>query len=159
MTTIVGELAGGLRVARAQAQHVPAIVGLLTDDHLGSGRERPADDPAYAEAFRRIDADPHQLLVVVLDASDEVVGTLQLSFIAGLSRGGALRSQIESVRVASSQRGSGLGTRLFEWAINHSRSQGAALVQLTTDKTRPEAKAFYERLGFVASHEGMKLAL
>ncbi|KNX39559.1 hypothetical protein VV01_17365 [Luteipulveratus halotolerans] len=152
-------MTGGRRVARAEAQHVPAIVGLLADDHLGSGRERAGDDPAYASAFERIDADPHQLLVVVLDPDDEVVGTLQLSFIAGLSRGGALRSQIESVRVASSQRGSGLGTTLFEWAIEYSRSHGAALVQLTTDKSRPEAKAFYERLGFVASHEGMKLAL
>ncbi|AKU18629.1 GNAT family acetyltransferase [Luteipulveratus mongoliensis] len=151
-------MTGGVRVARARAEQVPAIVGLLADDHLGSGRERSGDDPAYASAFARIDADPNQLLAVVLDG-DDVVGTLQLSFIPGLSRGGVLRAQIESVRVAASQRGSGLGTRLFEWAIDYSRERGAGLVQLTTDKSRPEAKAFYERLGFTASHDGMKLAL
>lgn len=159
MNEVIAELYVGARVVRAERAHVPQIVGLLSDDHLGSGRERGGDDPAYGIAFERIDADPNQLLVVVLDTKDTVIGTLQLSFLAGLSRGGALRSQIESVRVASSERGSGLGTKLFEWAIDYSRRQGAGLVQLTTDKSRAQAKEFYERLGFVASHEGMKLSL
>lgn len=159
MTDVLEELHGGYVVARATAGQVPQIVGLLADDKLGAGRERPADDPAYADAFRAIDADPNQLLVAVLDADRQVVGTLQLTFVPGLSRGGALRAQIESVRVASSERGSGLGTKVFEWAIGYSRDHGARLLQLTSDKSRSSAIAFYERLGFVASHEGMKLAL
>ncbi len=153
------EVSSGLRVVRARAEHVPSIVGLLADDKLGAGRELAGDDPAYAAAFAQIDADPNQVLVVVLDRADAVVGTLQLSFLPGLSRGGVLRAQIESVRVASAARGTGLGTTIFEWAIEFARARGAGLVQLTTDKSRPEAKTFYERLGFVASHEGMKLAL
>ncbi|MDF8265960.1 GNAT family N-acetyltransferase [Luteipulveratus flavus] len=158
MSEVVGELRDGQQVVRAEVSHLPAIVDLLTDDHLGSARERPADDPAYAAAFEAIAADPNQLLAVVL-ADETVVGTLQLTFIPGLSRGGALRAQIEGVRVAASQRGSGLGSAAFEWAIEYARERGAALVQLTTDKSRPQAKTFYERLGFVASHEGMKLPL
>lgn len=159
MTDVLEELHGGYIVARATADRVSAIVGLLADDGLGAGRERPIDDPVYTDAFRAIGADPNQLLVVVLDDSDRVVGTLQLTFIPGLSRGGALRAQIESVRVASTERGSGLGSALFEWAIGYSRDRGARLLQLTSDKSRSSAIAFYERLGFVASHEGMKLAL
>ena len=87
------------------------------------------------------------------------MGCLQLTFIPGLSRLGMWRGQIESVRVAADQRGSGLGRRLFEWAIAECRARGCGLVQLTTDKSRPDAKRFYESLGFEASHEGMKLSL
>jgi len=46
---------------------------------------------------------------------------------------------------------------LFKWAINRSKEKGAHLLQLTTDKKRPEALKFYEKLGFTASHDGMKL--
>lgn len=155
----MAELEGDLRVVRAEREHVSAIVALLADDRLGSAREGATDDPAYTAAFERIDADPNQLLVVVLDEQDDVVGTLQMSLLPGLSRRGMLRSQIEAVRVGAGRRGTGLGTDLFAWAIEHSRGCGAGLVQLTTDKSRPQAKAFYERLGFTATHDGMKLAL
>ncbi len=33
------------------------------------------------------------------------------------------------------------------------------MVQLTTDKRRPDALRFYETVGFVATHEGLKLPL
>lgn len=144
-----------LRIRRATAADVPAIVALLADDPLGAGRESPGD-PAYATAFAEIDADPHQFLAVA-DAGGSVVGTLQLTFIPGLSRRGATRALIEAVRVRSDHRGSGLGRRLAEWAIDTARARGAALVQLTTDASRADAHRFYERLGFVASHVGMKL--
>ena len=88
-----------------------------------------------------------------------MVGTLQLTVLPSLSRGGALRSQVEAVRVAGSQRGKGLGEALLLWAVEESRARGCSLVQLTTDKQRTDAHRFYERLGFVASHEGMKLLL
>jgi GNAT superfamily N-acetyltransferase len=48
---------------------------------------------------------------------------------------------------------------MMQWAIHHARERGCSLIQLTTDKSRHAAHRFYERLGFVASHEGMKLTL
>jgi GNAT superfamily N-acetyltransferase len=144
-------------IRRATAGDLDAVVALLADDELGRTREKPGD-PCYAEAFAAIERDPNQFLAVIEDGG-EVVGCLQLSFIPGLSRRGLWRGQIESVRVAASRRGAGFGRVLFEWAIAECRRRGCGLVQLTTDKARPDALRFYETLGFVASHEGMKLAL
>jgi ribosomal protein S18 acetylase RimI-like enzyme len=109
------------------------------------------------EAFAAIERDANQMMVVV-EQADAVVGCLQLSFIPGLSRLGAWRGQIESVRIASSRRGGGLGRTMFEWAIAQCCERGCELVQLTTDKARPDARRFYESLGFQATHEGMKLS-
>jgi GNAT superfamily N-acetyltransferase len=140
---------------------VAAIVALIAADQLGATRDGVRDEAdlaAYTAAFRSIDADPAHVLVVA-ERDGQIVGTLQLSFLPGLARRGALRAQIEAVRVAQSERGSGLGAAMMEWAIDEARRRGCALVQLTSDKTRMDAHRFYARLGFVASHEGMKLAL
>jgi GNAT superfamily N-acetyltransferase len=144
----------------ARAEDLPAIVALLAEDVLGATREAPGPtlDPAYSAAFEAIAADPNQLLAVA-ELAGEVVGTLQLSFIPGLARRGALRGQIEAVRVAARHRGAGLGEAMLGWAIAACRARGCALVQLTSDKARSDAHRFYERLGFRATHEGYKLAL
>ncbi len=144
----------------ALATDLPAIVGLLADDALGSQRETVSSpvDERYVAAFRAIDVDPNQRLVVAIDA-ETVIGTLQLSFIPGIARRGAWRGQIEAVRIAAPFRSTGIGQQLFEWAISECKSRGCQLVQLTTDKGRPDAHRFYEKLGFVASHEGYKLSL
>lgn len=148
----------GPRVRRATRQDVPAIVALLADDPLGAAREDTGDLTAYLDAFERVDADPaHEL--VVLDDRGEVVGTLQLTLLPGLSRRAALRAQVEAVRVASSRRGQALGELLLRWAVERARERGAVLVQLTTDASRGDAHRFYERLGFAATHVGMKLTL
>jgi GNAT superfamily N-acetyltransferase len=84
---------------------------------------------------------------------------MQLSFLPGLARRGALRAQVEAVRVDQAYRSGGLGQAMLTWAISEARQRGCALIQLTTDKSRTGAHRFYERLGFVASHEGMKLIL
>lgn len=149
---------------RAVADDLAAIVALLADDGLGRGREdaRTPTHPRYVEAFAAIDADPNQLMVVATDGGGRdgaVIGYLQLTFIPGLSRLGQWRGQIESVRVAASRRGGGIGRAMFAWSIARCRERGCGLVQLTTDKTRGDARRFYESLGFAASHEGMKLAL
>ena len=145
---------------RAEAADLPTIIAMLADDELGQQREDPslpiADE--YQQAFKAIQADTNQFLAVAED-NGSVIATLQLSFIPGLSHKGAWRSQIEAVRVASSHRNSGVGQAMFEWAITQSRAKGCRLVQLTTDKSRPDAYRFYERLGFKASHEGFKLTL
>jgi GNAT superfamily N-acetyltransferase len=146
---------------RAEARDIPAIVDLLAADQLGATRDgvHAAEDlAAYRRAFDAIDADPAHLLVVG-QAGPDLVATLQLSFIPGLARRGALRAQIEAVRVHESYRGRGLGAAMFGWAISEARRRGCGLVQLTTDKSRPDAHRFYTQLGFVASHEGMKLRL
>lgn len=137
---------------------VRAVVEMLADDPLGAAREDLSDLAPYAEAFERVSRDPNQRLVVAVRAG-EIVGTLQLSVIPGLSRRGATRSIIEAVRVARSARGSGLGTELIEWAIEESRRLGCSLVQLTSDASRTDAHRFYERLGFTGSHLGFKLLL
>ncbi|MER8420181.1 GNAT family N-acetyltransferase [Mesorhizobium sp. M1329] len=145
---------------RAQAPDLPAIVAMLADDVLGADREDPSTPlaPSYLDAFRAIDADPNQLLAVAVDAG-QVVGTLQLSFLPGISRKGAWRGQIEGVRVARQWRSRGVGKLMIEWAIETCRSRGCSLIQLTTDNGRREAHAFYERLGFTASHLGYKMGL
>jgi ribosomal protein S18 acetylase RimI-like enzyme len=144
----------------ATASDLPSIVAMLADDALGQGREDPSQPPAatYAAAFAAIDADPNQQLVVAVEGED-VIGCLQLSFIPGLSRQGMWRGQIESVRVAAPSRARGLGREMLDWAIERCRERGCGLVQLTTDKSREDAVAFYASLGFKASHEGMKLDL
>ncbi|HSK03835.1 MAG TPA: GNAT family N-acetyltransferase [Kofleriaceae bacterium] len=145
---------------QATAEDLPSIVRLLADDDLGRSREdaRTPLDPRYLAAFAAIEQDPNQRLAVA-EQGGRVVGCLQLSFIPGLSRLGMWRGQIESVRVASSERGRGIGRAMLEWAIGECRGRGCGLVQLTTDKTRAGTRAFYEDLGFTASHEGMKLVL
>ncbi|EHK66169.1 GNAT family N-acetyltransferase [Achromobacter arsenitoxydans] len=145
---------------RARLADLPAIVAMLADDALGAAREDASVplNPSYTAAFGAIQQDPNQFLAVV-EQDAQVVGCLQLSFIPGLSRLGLWRGQIESVRIASSYRGAGLGRAMFEWAIEQCRAQGCGLVQLTTDRARPDARRFYESLGFTASHDGMKLNL
>lgn len=142
----------------ATPEDVDGIVALLADDPLGKRRERPGD-PAYAVAFAKISDDPNNELWVLEGTGGLVVGTMQLTFIPGLSRLGATRAQIESVRIAPSLQGKGVGTWIFDRLIERSRAKGANLVQLTSDKTRPDAHRFYERLGFVATHDGFKLSL
>ena len=147
-------------IRRATREDLPRIVQMLADDAIGATRER-AETPLPAEywtAFAAIAADERQLLVVaVLEGA--IVGTLQLTFIPYLTHRGGERAQIEGVRVDAGQRGSGIGRQLLQWAIEQAHERGCRMVQLTTDKRRPDARRFYESLGFVASHEGMKLPL
>ena len=140
---------------------VPALVQLLAADQLGATRDAVADEAdlePYLGAFREIDADPAHLLLVAVDGG-EAIATMQLSVLPGLARRGARRAQVEAVRVREDFRDRGLGAALLGWAIAEARRRGCALVQLTTDKSRADAHRFYARLGFVASHEGLKLHL
>lgn len=137
------------------------IIELLADDELGKSRETLSDpvDQAYITAFECFDKDPNQLLIAMCHNDGRVLGTLQLSFLTSLSHRGATRAQIESVRVASSERGQGLGEKMFTWAIAEARSRGCRVVQLTTDQTRTAAHSFYKKLGFIPSHLGFKMIL
>lgn len=150
----------GLTIRPARADDLPAIVRLLADDRLGAGREIVADPapPGYAAAFAAIEADPRNELVVA-EREGRVVGTLQLTFVPGLSYVGAERAIVEAVRVEGAARGGGLGRRLMAWAVERARARGCRFVQLTSNPSRADAHRFYEGLGFVRSHVGMRLDL
>jgi GNAT superfamily N-acetyltransferase len=145
---------------RAASDDLTAIVALLADDPLGRGRENPGTqlDTCYSDAFAAIDRDPNQLLAVA-ERGGQVIGVLQLSFIPGLTRRGMWRGQIEGVRVAAGERGSGIGRAMLQWAVEECRKRGCGLVQLTSDKRRSDAHSFYEALGFQHTHQGYKLSL
>lgn len=149
-----------LKFRAAKIEDLAAIVAMLADDILGKDREdsRTPPNPRYVSALQAIIADPNQMQVVA-ELNGELVGTMQLSFIPGIARMGAWRGQIEGVRTRAGHRGAGIGQAMFEWAIEESRQRGCSLVQLTTDKDRPDAHRFYEKLGFVATHLGYKLKL
>jgi ribosomal protein S18 acetylase RimI-like enzyme len=143
----------------ARRKDLEAIVRLLAADSLGSWRESLGDGTlpeAYTSAFNAIDSDPNNRIIVG-DLDGEPVACLQLTFIPGLTYSGGTRAQIEGVRVDAELRGASIGRALIEHAISLARERPCVLVQLTTDKRRSEALAFYEALGFAASHEGMKL--
>ncbi|MEU8302416.1 GNAT family N-acetyltransferase [Actinomadura sp. NPDC048955] len=144
----------------ATVDDLPEIVRLLADDPLGSTRETPGEEipEAYFRAFAAIEKDPNNSLVVA-EVAGAVAGTLQLTFIPGLTYTGGERAQIEGVRVAAEQRGAGLGQLLITWAIDRARARGCRVVQLTTDRQRPDAIRFYQKIGFRPSHMGMKYHL
>jgi ribosomal protein S18 acetylase RimI-like enzyme len=147
-------------VRAATRDDVPAIVRLLADDALGAQRELLEDPVAavYLQAFDDMAAQPgNDLLVAAF--GNQVIGCLQLTIIAGLSRRGVRRAQIESVRVSSNHRGEKVGEQLMQYALARARAAGCGLVQLTSDVSRLDARRFYEKLGFKATHIGMKLPL
>ena len=149
-----------LSVRIAIDQDLPAIVHMLADDFLGTQRER-VEDPlpeSYLKAFREIDADPNNELIVA-ELDGEVVGTLQLTFTPSLSYQGGKRCTVESVRVDAARRGKGIGRDMMLWAIERAKERGCVSMQLTTNNERTDAHRFYENLDFTASHVGMKLKL
>nr|WP_192931138.1 GNAT family N-acetyltransferase [Gemmobacter serpentinus] len=146
-----------IRFRDATEADLPALVAMLTDDPLGASRE--SDDPApYKAAFAAIRANPaHQLIVGEMEG--RIVATCQLTILHGLSRQGMTRALIEAVRVAPDLRSQGLGAALMAEAEARARAAGAGMIQLTTDKSRLRAHAFYDRLGYAPSHLGYKKML
>lgn len=139
---------------------LPSLINMLSDDFLGANREDNSHpiNPAYLEVFNAINSDPNNELIVV-EHSSELIGMLQLTFIPYLTHTGSWRCLIEGVRVNTQHRGQGIGTKIFEWAMIRAQQRNCAMIQLTSNKQRPEAIKFYERLGFIASHEGFKYEL
>lgn len=148
----------GLILRDAAAADLPAILAMLAEDTVPPAREADPSDPRYAVAFEAIDADPNQRLIAA-ELEGRVVGTMQLSFLPGLSFVGSWRGLIEAVRIASDRRGQRLGEQMILWAVEQCRARDCKLVQLTSSATRTAAHRFYARLGFVQSHVGMKLHL
>ncbi|WP_059174029.1 GNAT family N-acetyltransferase [Bacillus sp. FJAT-27445] len=149
-----------IRFRMATEKDLDSIVAMLADDVLGSKRERyehPLPN-SYIKAFEAIKSDPNNELIVACEGN-KVIGVQQITFTPYLTHQGGWRATIEGVRTSASVRGKGVGTELIKWAIQRAEERGCHLVQLTTDKKRPDALRFYERLGFKATHEGLKLKL
>lgn len=149
-----------IELRAAREEDLATMVSLLADDRLGSRRERRGGEMAesYREAYRAIAGDENHTLLVA-DLGGTVIGMLQLSFLPHLTYEGRWRAQIEGVRVAREHRSRGVGRMMLEAAVERARTRGCHLVQLTTDRRRPEALEFYLDLGFEASHQGLKLHL
>ena len=130
---------------KATIHDLPEILHLLFDDELGATREK-------------INQDSNQYLMVVL-LEKQVIGTCHLTLMPSLTYQGSTRMQIEAVRVAKSFRGQKICEWMMNQAFDFAKEHQVKMVQLTTNKQRPEAKRFYERLGFKSSHEGMKYFL
>lgn len=147
-----------LVIRQAVAGDLPAILTMLAEDTYPADRETDPADPRYRAAFDVISADPNQFLAAA-ELDGRVVGTLQLSFLPGLSFRGAWRGQIEAVRIASDVRGRRYGEQLIDWAVERCRARDCFLVQLTSSNERNGAHRFYQRLGWAKSHTGFKLKL
>ena len=150
-----------MKIRKATKNDVEVIVRMIADDELGKEREnfQTPLPPEYQMAFKKIDFDENQELMVVENEELKIIGTLQLTFIQYLTYRGGIRAQIEAVRIRKDSRGLGIGKIMFEWAILRAKERKAHLLQLTTDKKRPKAINFYKELGFKQSHEGMKMHL
>lgn len=145
---------------KAKLDDLHKIIQLLVEDDLGQTREQFSEtlDQRYIEAFKKIDADANQYLMVA-EQDNDIIGTCHLTIMPSLTFTGATRMQIEAVRVAEKCRGQGIGEQMMQQAFDYAKQHGATIIQLTTNKKRNRAKVFYEKLGFEASHEGMKLYL
>jgi GNAT superfamily N-acetyltransferase len=147
-------------VRRAEPDDLHTIMRLLSDDPVSASRGDTAsddDEDAYATALSRIIDDPGNDLLVAVGQAGAVVGTLQLTVIPGMARRGSTRLLVEAVRVAASERSSGIGTALMQWVMEQAAIElDAPLVQLTSDAARTDSHRFYRRLGFIDSHVGFK---
>jgi GNAT superfamily N-acetyltransferase len=147
-------------VRRATEADLPRVVALFASSDGNALDQNPSPDleQGYLAALRVVDADPNNALMVA-DVDGLVVGAFQLTIIPYVAYRGGRVAQIETVFVDAAARGRGVGETMMRWAIDEARRRGCFRVQLTTNKARTRAHEFYTRLGFVASHEGMKLLL
>ncbi|GJQ63727.1 MAG: GNAT family acetyltransferase [Melioribacteraceae bacterium] len=147
-----------MKIRKATTKDLISIVEMLVEDELGKTRE-VFQDPLpkeYLTAYKQIENDTNQEIIVVENDNAEIIGTMQLSFIRYLTYCGGLRAQIEAVRIRKDKRGRGIGRMMLDWAVNRAKERNAHLLQLTTDKRRPDSIEFYTKIGFKASHEGLK---
>ena len=147
-----------LNFREAKEIDIKNLVKMLADDELGANREDVSEtlNNRYIEAFQSIEKDSNNELTVV-ESSGELFGMLQLTFIPYLTHTGTWHCLIEGVRIAKTHQGKGLGSKFINWAIKRAKEKNCGIVQLTSDKQRPDAIRFYESLGFEATHEGLKL--
>jgi GNAT superfamily N-acetyltransferase len=152
-----------LVLRRAALGDLDALMALLADDPISAARgdqAQASDLPAYERALADLIGDPSNEILLVVDASDTVIATMQLTRIPGMARRGSTRLLVEAVRVSSALRSGGVGSAMMRWVTDVAApATGSLIVQLTSDEARVDAHRFYERLGFVGSHRGFKYAV
>ncbi len=154
-----GDVPPGVVTRRATEADLGRVVELIA---LGvvpgaTSTEDPSDLTPYRAALREIQDTSGAVLVAELDG--EVVGVCQLIVFRHVQVMGGLCAEVESVHVHPDHRGRGIGSVLVRDAVSRARTLGCYRVQLTSNRARPEAHRFYERLGFEPSHVGFKLRL
>ena len=147
-----------LEIREARAGDLEAVVALQREDVIREVHEDDVPVSAYRAAFEEITADPRQQLLVG-EVAGEVVATAQVTWVRRLTYVGGEMGIVESVRVRSDLRGHGYGGQLMRHVIALGRDRGAVRIELTSNARRASARRFYERLGFVASHVGLKIYL
>ncbi len=149
-----------MEIRRAREEDVASVVALYVSDPVTGPKEARGEclPEIYLEAFREIEADANETLLVAED-DGVIVGTVQVSVIRHVVAQGLRRAVIEGVFVHPKYQGRGIGRRLMETAIELARERGCGAVELTSNKVRGRAHEFYAKLGFAATHEGFKLEL
>ena len=148
-------------VREAQLRDVPRLVTLIA-----LGAVVPPEEPdlgpdglaPYRAALQEIGATP-DCAVLVAEQDGEVVGMCQLVVFRHFQRNGGRCAEIESLHVRPECRSTGIGSTLLEEAVARAAAAGCYRVQLTSNKARTDAHRFYERHGFVPSHQGYKRLL
>ncbi len=147
-----------MHIRDARPDDLEPVLRMLDEDAIREVPEDLGDLAPYAEALAEIVGAEHST-VLVGEVDGQPVATAQVTWQRRMMYGAGLVCQIESVRVARSARGQGLGRELITWIVDDARRRGCARVELTSNAERHDARRFYERLGFRASHIGMKLYL
>lgn len=149
-----------VRIREATEDDLPRLIELLAQLSLDAPREDagPPLPQTYSAAFVEIQADQRQRLLVA-EASGRIAGSATLIIVPNLTHQGRPYAIVENVVVDQTQRGGGIGELLMRHAIEAAGRAGCYKLSLTSNRRREDAHRFYERLGFVATHEGYRIEL
>lgn len=128
-----------LKVRDATPADIPHLVPLL--DELGY----PVEPEVLVDRFSKYSAMGEQALVAERDNS--IIGLLTLHRTPVLHRAGSV-GRITNLVVRQSAHGQGVGRALMDTAEKRLWAEGCVLIEVTSNKKRTDAHAFYERLGY-----------
>jgi GNAT superfamily N-acetyltransferase len=110
-----------------------------------------ATSPGTPEARLAAFLDKREHALVAYDssagASAPLLGVVTLHVTPVMHRAGPI-GRFTAVVVDESARGQGIGTILIKVGEAHLAAQGCAMIEVTSNRKRTDAHAFYERLGY-----------
>jgi GNAT superfamily N-acetyltransferase len=136
-----------LKIARAVARDVPAIVPLLSaqlEEH-----RMPVSREILDAAVRGIVTRPERGAILVAREEDRVVGIAVLPYTWTVEHGG-LCAWLDELYVLPELRGRGVGTRLLRDALDLVRAEGCVAMDLEVDADHARVEGLYARHGFRA---------